>query len=340
MIGKLLNNYYYGKSGKGDFRKEDLPKNRWQLFWAMLRTRFSGLCRLNLITAAAWLPLILLLGFCAASFFNAMVLENQYLHYLETGFADTLTQAQIDAFSAMEHPEGFAVAVGLEMVFTCCLWAVPCILITGPCQAGMAYVTRNWARDEHAFVWADFKDAAKNNWKQALGVSAITSIVPLVVFVCYRFYGEQAQSSVLFLVPQMLILTLGIVWFLALTYLYPMLVSYQVSFGQLIKNSLLMAVGRLPQTAGVRLITLLPTALCLIAFFLTGSLMPFMLLAGYYLLVGNALARFIFASYTNGVFDRFINSRLEGVPVNRGLADPEDLEEEDDAGEDPSDPSA
>ena len=109
MIGKLLNNYYYGKSGKGDFRKEDLPKNRWQLFWAMLRTRFSGLCRLNLITAAAWLPLILLLGFCAASFFNAMVLENQYLHYLETGFADTLTQAQIDAFSAMEHPEGFAV---------------------------------------------------------------------------------------------------------------------------------------------------------------------------------------------------------------------------------------
>ena len=37
MFGKMMNNFYYGKSGKGDFRKEDLPKNRWQLFWEMLR---------------------------------------------------------------------------------------------------------------------------------------------------------------------------------------------------------------------------------------------------------------------------------------------------------------
>ena len=57
MFGKMMNSFYYGKSGKGDFRKEDLPKNRWQLFWEMLRVRFSGLCRLNLMAVAAWLPL-------------------------------------------------------------------------------------------------------------------------------------------------------------------------------------------------------------------------------------------------------------------------------------------
>ena len=45
MFGKMMNNFYYGKSGKGDFRKEDLPKNRWQLFWEMLRVRFASLCR-------------------------------------------------------------------------------------------------------------------------------------------------------------------------------------------------------------------------------------------------------------------------------------------------------
>ena len=37
VFGKFLNNYYYGKSGKGDYRKGDLPKNRWQQFWEMLR---------------------------------------------------------------------------------------------------------------------------------------------------------------------------------------------------------------------------------------------------------------------------------------------------------------
>ena len=29
MFGKMMNRYYYGKSGKGDYTKEDLPTNRW-----------------------------------------------------------------------------------------------------------------------------------------------------------------------------------------------------------------------------------------------------------------------------------------------------------------------
>ncbi|MBR2601674.1 MAG: hypothetical protein IKE08_03155 [Clostridia bacterium] len=61
MFGKLMNNYYYGKSGKGDFRKEDLPENRWQLFWEMLRTRLSALCRLNLMYVVVWLPAMIVI---------------------------------------------------------------------------------------------------------------------------------------------------------------------------------------------------------------------------------------------------------------------------------------
>ena len=36
------------------------------------------------------------------------------------------------------------------------------------------------------------------------------------------------------------------------------------------------------------------------------------------------------ASYTNAVFDKFINSRMEGVKINKGLRDPEDDDDEDD----------
>ena len=43
MFGKFMNNYYYGKSGKGDFRKEDLPETRKQLFFAVsLRDLLTG----------------------------------------------------------------------------------------------------------------------------------------------------------------------------------------------------------------------------------------------------------------------------------------------------------
>ena len=61
MFSKLMNSYYYGKSGKGDYRREDLPKNRWQLFWEMLRIRFSGICRINLMTCVAWIPTMIVL---------------------------------------------------------------------------------------------------------------------------------------------------------------------------------------------------------------------------------------------------------------------------------------
>ncbi len=63
-----------------------------------------------------------------------------------------------------------------------------------------------------------------------------------------------------------------------------------------------------------------------------------MFLGGYYLLLGNALARFVYASFTNGMFDKYINSRMEGVQVNRGLAEEEEDDDEDDHIDPPSQP--
>ena len=329
MFGKMMNNFYYGKSGKGDFRKEDLPKNRWQLFWEMLRVRFAALCRLNLMTLAAWLPMIILIGYCVTTLFNVLMIRGQYDAYVLNGDIGELTEEQISLLSTMDLDQ-WMVDMAFSLLSTFCLWSIPCIAITGPVQAGLAYVTRNWSRDEHAFIWADFKDAVKENWKQALGVSAITSILPIIMYVGYQFYGQQAANSMLFMVPQMLILMVGVVWALSLTFMYPMMVSYRVSFGQLIKNSVVMAIGRLPQTVGIRLIMLVPTIISLAVFMFTGSLIALLVLALYYVLIGFALARFVYASFTNGVFDRFINSHMEGVEVNRGLAKEEDLDEEDD----------
>lgn len=337
MFGKLMNNYYYGKSGKGDFRKEDLPKNRWQLFWEMLRVRFSALFRLNLMTVAAWLPLIILIGYCVSSLLNMLMVQSQYAAYLETGDLGELTEEMVKSLSTIDM-DTMLVDVTRSLIYTFCLWCIPCIAITGPVQAGLAYVTRNWSRDEHAFIWADFKDALKENWKQGLLVSAITSVVPLILYVGYQFYGQQALNSIIFMVPQMLIVVVGIVWMLGVTFMYPMMVSYKVTFPQLVRNSLIMAVGRLPQTVGIRLIMLVPTAICLVIFLFTGALLALLALGAYYFLIGFSLARFVYASYTNGVFDKYINARIEGVQINRGMASDEEDEEEDDEDEEAAKP--
>ena len=334
MFGKMMNSFYYGKSGKGDFRKEDLPKNRWQLFWEMLRVRFASLCRLNLITIAVWLPMIILIGHCVSTVFNALAVTSNYAYYQETGDLGSLTEEQVQAIEDMVAKGVDINQLAGDVLYSCistfCLWAIPCILITGPVKAGVAYVTRNWARDEHAFIWADFKDAVKANWKQALGISAITSVLPIVIYTGYQFYGQRAGQNIIFMVPQMLIVMLGVVWALGCIYFYPLMVTYEMTFPQLVKNGLMLAVGRLPQSVGLRLLLLVPVLLCLAVFYLTFSIITFLVLAAFYILIGYALSRFITVSYTNGVFDKFINSRMEGVQVNRGLAAEEDEADDED----------
>lgn len=321
MFGKLMNNYYYGKSGKGDYKRDDLPRNRWQLFWEMLRIRLSGLFRLNLMTAVAYLPLIYVLVVMVNALFSHLVGISEVMADPE--------QAALAAEVIKDSPNQI-----YSILFSALVMAIPAILITGPVQAGMAWITRNWARDEHAFIWSDFKDAVKENWKQALGVSVITGFVPLIMLVCWQFYGGMAQtSSMLYVVPQVLTMALGIIWMMALVFMYPMMVTYKMNLRTVIRNSLLLTIGRLPQTAGVRLVMLVPTLIAvLVAFYTPYMMYALMALAGYYILLGNALARFVHASFTNATFDRFINPRIAGVEVNRGLSseDEDDEEEEED----------
>ena len=324
MFGKFMNNYYYGKSGKGDYQKDDLPRTRWQLFWEMLRVRFAGLFRLNIVSVIAWLPAMYVLIQLMSNLFNI------------AGVAQTV---EMDPSAAT--PEQLELVQNLRplynsVIMRSLLLLVPAIAITGPFQAGMAYVTRNWARDEHAFVWSDFKDALIANWKQSLVISFITGLVPLIVYVGYQFYGDMGQQNLLFVVPQMLTAMLGLVWTLALVYFYPMMVTYKLNLRTLLRNALLLSIGRLPQTAGVRLVMLVPTLLALaVSWFIPAyTIYALMVLAGYYLLIGNALARFVYASLSNAVFDKFINTRLEGVQINRGLAKEEDIDEGADDDED------
>ena len=317
MFGKLMNNYYYGKSGKGDYKRDDLPRNRWQLFWEMLRIRLSGLFRLNLMTAIAFLPLIYVLVVMVNALFSHLVGLSEVVADPE--------QAALAAEVIKESPNQI-----YSILFSALVMAIPAIAITGPVQAGMAYITRNWARDEHAFIWADFKDAVKENWKQALGVSIITGLAPIIMLVCWQFYGGMAQtSSMLYVVPQVLTMALGIIWMMSLVFMYPMMVTYKMNLRTVIRNSLLLTIGRLPQTAGVRLVMLVPTLIAvLVAFYTPYMMYALMALAGYYILLGNALARFVQASFTNATFDRFINPRIAGVEVNRGLSSDEDLDDE------------
>lgn len=313
-----MNSYYYGKSGKGDYTPDDLPKNRWQLFMEMLRTRMSGLCRMNLMYFVAWLPAMIAIALWVVSF--GVALNNSFPVDEAGNIIEEVAANGVQSFWQTMN----------DMNFMTLLILIPCIAITGPFTAGLSYVTRNWARDEHAFPWADYKDAIKANWKQGLLVSTITGCVPFLVYICWRFYGDMAVGNAVWVIPQMLILMLGILWALAVTYMYPMMVTYQMNFRTIIRNSFILAVGRLPGSVGIRLLHCVPTVLFTVIFLLTIQPWVLLLLFAYYLVFGFAFSRFITASFTNAVFDKYINSRIEGAQVNRGLLQENDDDDDDD----------
>ena len=336
MFGKMMNSYFYGKSGKGDFTPDDLPKNRWELFWSMLRVRLSALTRLNLMTLIAFLPLFILVLWFSLSLLDNVNNAFVYEDALRTGAElepTVFTEEVLSQYEKYTQDGVFQVYQYTRYIFQVylsffCLLLIPVIMITGPVEAGLAYVCRNWARDEHAFIWSDFKDAVKENWKQGLGISVITSVLPIIIYVAWNFYSQMTEQSIIYMVPQVLVLMLGFVWTLGLVFFYPLMVSYKMTFPQVVKNGLLLSVARLPQTVGIRLVMLIPILIVVALLFTNIGMYAVLVVGGYYLILGFALERFVFASFTNAVFDRYINSKIEGAQVNRGLASEDDLDDE------------
>lgn len=336
MFGKFMNNYYYGKSGKGDFRKEDMPETRWQLFFDTLKTRLSGLCRLNLMYAVIWLPLMIVLMINLTTIFSnlnmiSFIKQNNYAAYVQQ-MQDSESEVSITEEEYNELAQADTDVSGYldSSIMKILLWLIPCIAITGPFTAGVSYVTRNWSRDEHAFIWSDFIDAVKANWKQGLVVSSITSVIPIITYIGFKTYGQMAQTQILLMVPQMLILVLAIIWFISVTYMHPIEVTYDLKIKGVLKNGLLLGIARLPLSVAIRLLHCVPVVIGGLLCWFWNPIYGLLFLGAYYFLIGFSLSRFVTASYTNAVFDKYINSHIEGAKVNQGLKEPEDDDDDPD----------
>ena len=314
----FFDRFYYGKAGKHDYTEMDMPKTRVSLFFLVLKDHIFDLIKVNLLQVVFWIP------FMIWTFINLAAIQS------------------IDVESIMAQ-EGGAMEIMNAIASYLVMWLIgliPCLAITGPSSAGAAYIMRNWARDQHAFLFSDFKDAFKGNWKQALGVSCITALAPTLVYTGVTYYSQMANSNALMMVPLVLVLSIALMWALMLPLLYPMMIGYELSFKYLIKNAFLMAAATLPQMVLCRLITLIPVAALLLGVYF-GNGIVLLVVSLYYLLFGFAFSRLLYASVANGVFDKYLNPHIEGAQVGMGLrpADADELldDEDDEDDEDESD---
>ena len=126
------------------------------------------------------------------------------------------------------------------------------VVTVGPAQAGFSYVLRNYAREEHAFIWGDFKEHAKKNFKQSLIVSLIDIAILILMGIDINIYLRSGLGNGFLMAIAGGFLILALVIFLMMhLYIYPMMVTFHLSVKQLYKNAFLFSILKLFPNLGI-----------------------------------------------------------------------------------------
>lgn len=198
----------YTKPGPG-IPKDAPPKPRIVVFFGILSRKFWNLIKINLLFILFNIPAVI--GMLYASMF-----------YVPQNTKDPLMDLVV------------------RFAFGAFFISIPLITV-GPAQAGLTYILRNYAREEHAFLWWDFKESALKNFKQSIIISLIDFGVTIIAGFTMRFYLSNINSSILMSFAAGLVIVSFIIYLMMHLYIYPMLITFKLTIKQIYKNALLFA---------------------------------------------------------------------------------------------------
>ena len=114
------------------------------------------------------------------------------------------------------------------------------LVTVGLANAGLCYITRNFAREKHAFIPGDFFDTIRKNWKQALAVGLINLVVGAVLTYAIYFY-YCAAGDVLGMILLAVVFLFTLLYIFMQYYIYILMITFKFNLKQLYKNSVIMA---------------------------------------------------------------------------------------------------
>lgn len=162
------------------------------------------------------------------------------------------------------------------------------IVTRGLADVGLTKITRNFAREKHAFVREDFFETIGRNWKQALSVGIINLLVTAVLFFNAGYYllGMYPEiwgllgydtSGMTVMTPQMLdyvvmgVTSCGFVVFTWMKYYIPlMVVTFKFNNKDLYMNAFKFAIIGLKQNLLISAVLFVLYAIVAVLFFAFG----------------------------------------------------------------------
>ncbi len=197
----------YDKPGPG-VNKDEPPKAAPVRFFEILFRKFTKLVQLNLIFIIPTLVALALMFL---------------LYMVPFHFIVQLQNIVIDGWATFVVP-------------------LPLVLLS-PFTAGLTLVTRNFAREEHAFVWSDFWDAVKGNWKYFLINGFLCYSVFTLLGFAILYYYSMAGAEWLNYIPCWICLVVAIIFLFAQFYLPMMFVTFDLKFSHAYKNAMIFTIA-------------------------------------------------------------------------------------------------
>ena len=208
--------YDYSKTGKG-VNKRDPNQTPIFTFFDILHIKLGSLVKLNFLHFFVALP------FFVVELFVVGIVSVPLIEFMKLN-VDINSVARIDTILR------FSMA-----------YLYMAILGQGPVTAGYTCIMRKYVEERHCWLISDFFEGIRNNFKKSIVLWNVDLLVFYTFVIAFKFYNEAG-----FLILQYIIIGIGCIYIMMHTYIYKMIVTFELNMKNIIKNSFYLTIGKFP----------------------------------------------------------------------------------------------
>lgn len=281
------------KVASQDYKIDDLPSNRNEIFFDLLRHRFNLILRNGLLLFLFLLPTLILL------FSHYFIIDNIYQQYLNVEIMETDYLALLITYKNTKN-----------------LLLIPCLIIFSIGLSGVIRLTKMMVWYDHIFFTTDFGEGIKQNCKH---LSVLTILLGLINYFNNYLKGIKIEGESIQWISLLLdALPLGftLILFIPISLLVIAEISvYENSFLKRLKNSTLIYFKSFLKTGSLILVLLSMIALI---FFINNIILKIIILI-IVVIVYLPIALIIWQLYSYSLFDKYININFYPELVDKGI---------------------
>ena len=204
----------------------------------------------------------------------------------------------------------------IKLNLTYLLFCIPIITI-GPATAALMKITKEFVREKPVFLFSDFKDAFKENFKQGFIVFILEAIIGFGLVEGFIFYYVKTFQNSFYWVILILLLVTAMIFIILNFYTYLMMSTVDIPLVGLIKNSIIMVfVG-----AKTNFITLFFVLLIAVPCFLFFPFTIILLILGAF-----SITAMIIAYNSYQYIDKYL---VKPYYIQNNIKNPDEVDEED-----------